>query len=108
VALLVRRVRPELPLAVTVLVPASSVWLFHSGQIGLRASAALGRRSAHRIRAGHRPRGAHARARRVGECSRHRVAFDAAGAVRGIRRPPDAPPPSARSNLWRLWSPVSL
>ncbi|MFI5198445.1 MAG: hypothetical protein ACHQJD_07490, partial [Thermoanaerobaculia bacterium] len=40
VALLIRRVRPELPLAVAVLVPASSVWLFHSGQIGLRASSA--------------------------------------------------------------------
>ena len=40
VAVLVRRVRPELPLAVAVLVPASSVWLFHSGEVGLRASAA--------------------------------------------------------------------
>jgi hypothetical protein len=40
VVLLLRRVRPELPLAVAVFVPASSIWLFHSGQIGLRASAA--------------------------------------------------------------------
>lgn len=40
VARFIRRVRPELPLAVAALVPASSIWLFHSGQIGLRASAA--------------------------------------------------------------------
>ncbi|HEX5854262.1 MAG TPA: hypothetical protein VFZ57_01465, partial [Thermoanaerobaculia bacterium] len=40
VAVLVRRVRPELPLGVALLVPASSIWLFHSGQVGLRASAA--------------------------------------------------------------------
>jgi len=25
-----------------------------------------------------------------------------------VSRTPDAPPPSVRSNLWRLWSPVSL
>jgi hypothetical protein len=40
VTALVRRVRPELPLGVALLVPASSLWLFHSGQVGLRASAA--------------------------------------------------------------------
>jgi hypothetical protein len=40
VAALVRRVRPELPISIALLVPASSLWLFHSGQVGLRASAA--------------------------------------------------------------------
>ena len=40
VALLVRRVRPELPLGVALLIPASSLWLFHYGQVGLRAIAA--------------------------------------------------------------------
>jgi hypothetical protein len=40
VAALVRRVRPELPIGIALLVPASSLWLFHSGQVGLRASAA--------------------------------------------------------------------
>jgi hypothetical protein len=40
VATLVRRLRPELPLGVALLVPASSLWLFHYGQVGLRAIAA--------------------------------------------------------------------
>jgi len=40
VAVLVQRVRPELPIGIALLVSASSIWLFHSGQIGLRASAA--------------------------------------------------------------------
>jgi hypothetical protein len=40
VAVLARRVRPELPVGIALLVPASSLWLFHSGEVGLRASAA--------------------------------------------------------------------
>ncbi len=40
VAALVRRVRPPLPIGLALLVPASSLWLFHSGEVGLRASAA--------------------------------------------------------------------
>ena len=40
VAALLMRVRPDLPVAIALLVPASSVWLFHSGEVGLRASAA--------------------------------------------------------------------
>lgn len=40
VAALLRRVRPSLPLGIALLVPASSLWLFHSGEVGLRASAA--------------------------------------------------------------------
>jgi hypothetical protein len=40
VAALVRRVRPPLPVGIALLVPASSLWLFHSGEVGLRASAA--------------------------------------------------------------------
>ena len=40
VAALGRRVRPELPIGIALLVPASSLWLFHFGQVGLRASAA--------------------------------------------------------------------
>ncbi|MDL2719211.1 MAG: hypothetical protein PT977_15825, partial [Acidobacteriota bacterium] len=40
VAALVRRIRPELPIYIALLVPASSLWLFHSGEVGLRASAA--------------------------------------------------------------------
>jgi hypothetical protein len=35
-----RTVRPALPLSVALLLPASSVWLFHYGQVGLRAIAA--------------------------------------------------------------------
>jgi hypothetical protein len=33
-----RRARPALPLSVALLLPASSIWLFHYGQIGLRAA----------------------------------------------------------------------
>src|SRR5664279_2810481 len=40
VAALLRRIRPELPIGIALLVPASSLWLFHSGEVGLRASAA--------------------------------------------------------------------
>lgn len=40
VATLVRRIRPSLPIGIALLVPASSLWLFHSGEVGLRASAA--------------------------------------------------------------------
>jgi len=35
-----RRARPALPLSVALLLPASSLWLFHYGQVGLRAAAA--------------------------------------------------------------------
>lgn len=40
VVTLVLRLRPDLPIGIALLVPASSLWLFHSGQVGLRASAA--------------------------------------------------------------------
>jgi len=40
VAALLRRIRPTLPVGIALLVPASSLWLFHSGEVGLRAIAA--------------------------------------------------------------------
>ena len=39
-ALFARRARPSLPVSVALLLPASSLWLFHYGQVGLRAIAA--------------------------------------------------------------------